>query len=285
MAEKYKRKDTYKLVNAACDGEHDKQITAAKSWMPNVIIIGAPKSATTALTAVFQRHPLFTTSFNSEPNFFGPNYYRGWKWYRQKMGPGFKKGRFRCESSTMYSNVGRSFLRTPELISRASPKAKIIYVVRNPLDRIVSQWRHLRGKDHLKNLKKFKSPPFERVFENARMRNKILNTSMYYTTLMRYKAFFPGKQIHCMTFEDLTGNPARSLVSLFEFLGIDPSVESLLERDGGLPVVNEAGTKGRNLVKKPQWTPVMKKKVLRQVQSEADAFLSYLGKPPNYWTY
>ena len=229
VAKKYFRRDTNNLITAACNGEHDQQIAAAKRWMPNVIIIGAPKCATTALTAVFERHPLITTSFNSEPNFFGPNFYRGWKWYREKMGPGFKKGRLRCESSTMYSNVGKSFLRTPELIYRASPKAKIIYVVRNPLDRIVSQWRHLRGKDHLKNLKKFKSPPFERVFENARMRNKILNTSMYYTTLMRYKAFFADRQIHCMTFEDLTGNPAKALASLFDFLGVDSSMESLLE--------------------------------------------------------
>ena len=273
------------LIAEACAGSHDEQIASAEEWMPNVFVIGAPKSATTSLTAVFQRHPVFRVSHNFEPNFFGMNYARGWSWYKKQMGKGFEKGAYRCEASTMYSNAGKGYLRTPELIHRCSPQAKIIYLVRNPVERLVSQWRHLRGRDHIKTNKKYSTPEFSEILSDKRLRKKIIGTSLYYTTLNRYRSFFGSHQIHCMTFEDFTKEPRQALERLFEFLGLDPMIGQLLDSGDRLPLVNQAGTQGRLMVAKPEWPKGLKKKVLREVKDEADAFLASIGKSSDFWSY
>ena len=285
MAKKISGKKTQKLIAQACAGKHDKQIALASEWIPNIFVIGAPKSATTSLTAVFQRHPEFRVSYNFEPNFFGANYARGWDWYKKKMGEGFGDGVFRCEASTMYSNASKRYLRTPELIKRSSPDAKIIYLVRNPLDRMVSQWRHLRGRNHMKDVKKYVAPSFSEVLSDSRLRKKIVGTSLYYTTLLRYKSFFGDSQIHCMTFEDFIGSPRKSLRAVFDFLGADPLLDLVLDSGNRLPMVNQAGTKGRQLVEKPEWPKGLKRALKQEVKPEARAFLNAIGKPAGFWDY
>ena len=285
MAKEKSARKTKGLISQACAGKHDDQIALAVGWIPNVFIIGAPKSATTTLTSILQGHPEFSVSSNLEPNFFGKNYGRGWSWYKKNMGDNFIKGKYRCEASTMYSNIGRTYMRTPELISRCSPHAKIIYLARNPLDRMVSQWRHLRGRNHLKSNKKYLTPSFEKILDNKRLRDKLVGTSLYYSTLMRYRSFFAADQIHCMFFEDFTVNPKKSLQGLFEFFGTDPLTDKLLDTGERLPLVNQAGAKGRLLIEKPVWSTSLKKRVLSKVRDEADAFLAHLGKPSNFWTY
>lgn len=278
-------KTRLKLVAEACAGKHDGQIASASGWIPNVFVIGAPKSATTSLTAVFQRHPEFRVSRNFEPNFFGTKYGRGWSWYKKQMGEGFGEGLFRCEASTMYSNATRRYLRTPELISRFSPDAKIIYLVRHPIDRIISQWRHLRGRNHLEDQVKYPAPSFEEILTDKRLRKKLIGTSLYYTTLLRYRSFFGVDQIHCMTFEDFIGDPRGSLNALFNFLGADPLMDRILDPGDRLPLVNQAGTKGRVLVEKPNVPKGLKRALLREVRAEAAAFLHSIGKPADFWAY
>ena len=276
---------TKRLIAEACAGSHDGQIASAADWMPNVFVIGAPKCATTSLTAVFQRHPGFRVSRNLEPNFFGRRYARGWSWYKEQVGPGFGEGVYRCEASTMYSNSVKGYLHTPELINRCSPQAKIIYLVRNPIDRLVSQWRHLRGRNHLQVEEKYLTPEFSEVLSNKRLRKKIIGTSRYYTTIERYRRFFGPNQIYCMTFEDFTGNPREALAGLFDFFGVDPCMDQLLDSGDRLPFVNQAGTKRRVMVEQPEWPEGLKKKVLSEVKDEADAFLASIGKPSDYWSY
>ena len=78
-----------------------------------------------------------------EPKFFGR--------YYEKDGIGTpqiherENYQLRGEGSTMYSSQLKSFRHTPELMHRYIPDAKLIYIVRHPLDRIVSQWRHYRA--------------------------------------------------------------------------------------------------------------------------------------------
>ena len=126
-----------KLIRKGLRGKHAEIVDLHRDYLPNFIIIGAAKSATTTLTTILPQHPDIFISKPKEPKFFGRYYKKGWDWYASR----FKKGKdfaLRGEGSTMYASGLHSFSKTPELMHRYLPDLKLIYIVRHPLDRIVS---------------------------------------------------------------------------------------------------------------------------------------------------
>ena len=257
------------------EGKHTDLVNQYRDILPNFIIIGAAKSATTTLTTILPKHPDIFISKPKEPKFFGRNYKKGWTWYASRFEEG-KDFLLRGEGSTMYTCKMKKFLQTPELMHRYLPNLKLIYIVRNPLDRIVSQWRHFRGRHP-------ECPDFKEIIRDRHMRRLILGCSMYYERLSKFREFYPDEQIHCMTFEDLLTGPERSLQETLKFLGVEPEVKHMLDQNGQIPRENEAGAKGRGQVEKPKWGTKLKKKVLRRIQPDAEQMLAYMGKPLNYW--
>jgi hypothetical protein len=109
---------------------------------PDFIVIGAMKSATTTLHEQLARQPGIFMSRPKEPNFFSDdeNYARGWGWY----GALFRAAAIedlRGESSTHYTKLP-THPGTVERMVRALPRLKLIYVMRHPIDRLVSQYVH-----------------------------------------------------------------------------------------------------------------------------------------------
>ena len=180
------------------------------------------------------------------------------------------------EGSTMYASGLHSFSSTPELMHRYLPDLKLIYIVRHPLDRIVSQWRHYRGRNP-------ECADFSELMRDRHLRRLIVGCSMYYQRLSAFRRFYPDEQIHCMTFEDLLSSPRRSLRQMMRFLGVKPRVKRLLDSNGQLPRENQAGEKGRGHVEKPQWSDGLKRRVLRRIRPDSEQMLAYMGKPIDYW--
>ena len=268
-------KRTEKLIKASLKGKVSGFGKKSYASLPNFIIIGAAKSATTTLTTVLRQHPDVFISKPKEPKFFGRNYSKGWKWYASRFAAG-QKMLLRGEGSTMYTSLMASYRFTPALMYRYLPDLKLVYIVRDPLDRIVSQWRHHRGRNP-------GCADFAELMQDRDLKRRIVGCSMYYKQLSRFRAFYPDSQIHCMTFEDLLSSPRPVLKGMLKFLGAKPRLKRLLDSQGCLPRENEAGAKGRGYVKKPEWTPALRTKVLRQVRPDAKKMLHYLGKPSDYW--
>jgi len=149
-------------------------------------------------------------------------------------------------------------------------------IMRHPLDRIISQWRHYRGRHP-------NCAQFDELTHNRQLRRLIIGCSMYYQRLMAFREFYPEDQIHCMTFEDLVTEPNQSLQKTLKFLGVKPQIKQMLDQNGLLPRENEAGAKGRDHVEKPEWNTELKAKVLHKIKPDAEQMLSYMGKPLNYW--
>ena len=264
-----------KLLLEGLSGVHTDLANQHQNYLPNFIIIGAAKSATTALTTALLKHPDIFISKPKEPKFFGRNYRKGWSWYASRFEDG-KSFALRGEASTMYTSKMKKFIHTPELMYRYLPNLKLIYIVRNPLDRIVSQWRHYRGRHP-------NCGDFKELIRDIHMRRLIIGCSMYFERISRFREFYPDEQIYCMTFEDLLTKPERSLQKTLNFLGVDPLVKQMLDHNGLLPLENESGAKGRGYVEKPKWGSKLKSKVLRRIQPDAEQMLAYMGKPLNYW--
>ena len=264
-----------KLIRKGIRGQHAEIVDQYRDSLPNFIIIGAAKSATTTLTTILPQHPDVFISKPKEPKFFGRYYKKGWDWYASRFNKG-KNHLLRGEGSTMYASGLRSFSSTPELMHRYLPDLKLIYIVRHPLDRIVSQWRHYRGRNP-------ECADFSELMRDRHLRRLIVGCSMYYQRLSAFRRFYPDEQIHCMTFEDLLSSPRRSLRQMMRFLGVKPRVKRLLDSNGQLPRENQAGEKGRGHVEKPQWRDGLKRRVLRRIRPDSEQMLAYMGKPIDYW--
>ena len=264
-----------KLLEQGLAGDHSAVVERHRGSLPNFIIIGAAKSATTTLTTIFPKHPDIFISKPKEPKFFGRNYNKGWEWYASRFAAGSNMA-LRGEGSTMYASKLNSFRQTPHLMHKYLPDLKLIYIVRNPLDRIVSQWRHYRGRHP-------DCANFNDLMSDRHLRKLVVGCSMYYQHLTHFLEVYPAHQIHCMTFEDLIQKPKRSLRSAMRFLGVKPHLKEMLDSNGQLPRENEAGAKGRGHVDKPTWDVNLKQEVLRKVRPDALQMLAYMGKPMDYW--
>lgn len=109
---------------------------------PDFIIIGAMKCATSTLHDQLKRHDSFFMTTPKEPNFFSDdmNYAKGTGWYASLFadaGPGQLKG----EASTHYTKLPR-YPETVQRMAAHCPGVKCIYMMRHPVDRLVSHYIH-----------------------------------------------------------------------------------------------------------------------------------------------
>ena len=270
------KKKLHRDIADGLRGIHEQEAFKGRRYLPNFIIIGAAKSATTTLATVLPRHPDIFFCRHKEPKFFGRCYDKGWRWYRKIFRPG-RGYLLRGEASTMYASPLGSFRYTPELMHRYLPELKIIYIVRHPLDRLVSHWRHLKGRHP-------KYTSFDRILSKRSAARRLVGCSLYFERIQQFRKFYPDQQIHCLTFEDLDADPGPVLAELLGFLGASVHPDRLLDA-GRLPRENEAGEKGRKFVDLPQGPTDMRRRMVGLVKPDAELFLSYIGKPLDYWTW
>jgi hypothetical protein len=109
---------------------------------PDFVVIGAMKCATTTLHVQLGRQPGLFMSRLKEPNFFSDDeqYARGFGWY-ESLFRDAAAGDVRGESSTHYTKLP-THPRTVERLATALPDAKFVYVMRHPIDRLLSHYVH-----------------------------------------------------------------------------------------------------------------------------------------------
>ena len=129
---------------------------SARGYRPDVLIIGAPKAGTSALHGALARHPQIYASPIKEPKYYmcwdapPPSYSgpgdahsnREWIWRRAEYEALFQEapeGALRLESTPFYLYLPGSRRRIAEEL----PDAKLIIIVRDPIDRAYSNWMHL----------------------------------------------------------------------------------------------------------------------------------------------
>jgi hypothetical protein len=111
--------------------------------LPTFIVIGAMKSGTTSLYYYLSEHPEIGMSSQKETDFFiaENNYERGLTWY-ESLFDGSSKAR--GEASPNYTK-GHLFPGVPARMSDVVPEAKLIYLARDPIERLVSHYAGSRA--------------------------------------------------------------------------------------------------------------------------------------------
>jgi hypothetical protein len=182
-----------------------------KTFLPNLIIIGAPKCGTSSMHFYLGQHPQIYMSQPKELNFFllEKNWNKGEIWYRSH----FKnQAMIRGESSPMYSNAFQ-FSDVPERMNRLIPDARLIYLVRDPIQRIISHYIHSTALGKT-------SESIEECLKSSD--NNYVQYSQYYIQLKHYLKYYSLSQICIITSEDLYDSRYETLQKVFRFLEVEP---------------------------------------------------------------
>ena len=184
--------------------------------LPNLIIIGAQKCGTTSLHYYLDLHPQISMSKPKELDFFlyEGNWHRGIEWYASHFNGNAK---IRGESSVGYTNYP-TYKGVGERMSSVVPEAKLIYLVRDPIARILSHYMQWVA-EAIENRKLEEALT---DFEN----NCYIARSQYYIQLEQYLRYFPRSNVLIIAQEDLLRSRRPTLKTVFRFLNVDDSFDS-----------------------------------------------------------
>src|SRR4051812_3312851 len=106
--------------------------------LPNLIVIGAKKSGTTSLYVYLDAHPEISMTRDKELNFFVEerNWSRGLGWYGEQFDAGAP---VRGEASPYYTALPHH-RGVPERMASVIPDARLVYMVRDPIARLLSHY-------------------------------------------------------------------------------------------------------------------------------------------------
>ena len=177
--------------------------------LPNFIIIGSPKAGTTSLSHSLGAIPGVYFLPIKEAQYFDRKYERGHEWYASlfRRAPA---GSLIGEGSPGYSMGKRSSVYAARIYDLL-PYAKLIYMVRNPWDRIASHY----VQEVANGLKAMS-------FDDAvRKLEWIVDSSRYSFVLNQYREYFNADQIHIIFYEDIIFETKKTMAELLRFLGLE----------------------------------------------------------------
>lgn len=213
-----------------------RQITSGLRSLPDFIIIGAQKSGTSSLFYYLKQHPQILPSFKKEVHFFDggldrsvDNYKKGKEWYCAHFPLRIcVKGHLKTgEASPLYIFNPLA----PKRIFGLIPKVRLIAILRNPTERAVSHYFHVRrkGGEQLHMIDAFREEDnrLKSVLQNKDFKNPILKNfsyksrGLYKQQLERYLEYFHWDQILVINSENFFKEPNTTLRRVFDFLEID----------------------------------------------------------------
>ena len=236
----------------SADGRHGR--------LPDFVIVGAMKAGTTSLSAWLRAHPQVFVPQQKELHFFDSFWGRGVDWYRSLFAEA-PEGAVIGEATPNYMVVEHWVERMASVV----PDARLIAVLRHPVDRAWSHYVHsvTRG-DELR--------PFAEAIEDERAsdpsdwRSKgMLARGRYLEQLHVLTRFYARSRIYVGLFDDLKTEPASFFASVCRFLGVDDAVmpavvgEKFDPFDTDPAIVKRAGSREPEAAEPPPLTHRLKR--------------------------
>jgi hypothetical protein len=182
--------------------------------LPNFLIIGAPKAGTTSLHAYLDRHPQVHMSDPKELYFFDdPDYESRRQWYESHFET---DAPLRGEATPHYA-MYPFYDGVPERIHRLIPEAKLVYLVRDPLEQVVSHCVQLYTNGYC-------ADAGELLADIEREDNPGICASRYATQLQQYLRLFDPEQLMVLDQRALKTDRGTTVADVFRFLGVDPDL-------------------------------------------------------------
>lgn len=193
------------------------------------IVIGAQKSGTTSLFEYLRQHPDVHIPIGKEIPFFSEDerYDLGWERYIKEFFSGARQ-------EAMWGTVSPQYMADPLVpgrVRKAMPQAKLIALLRNPIHRALSHYKHTVREgienrsfdevvDDLVDERKALHARTLRISGTAGSSDTYLVRGEYARILSQYRNFFSEEQICVLFSEELDRSPRESLSDVLQFLGI-----------------------------------------------------------------
>ena len=176
--------------------------------LPDFVIIGAGKCGTTSLYDLLTRHPQVERAALKEPHFFDYNFDKGVGWYRSQFSATRCRDGRRCITGEATPYLSHSSV--PERMAAVVPRARLIVLLRNPVDRVYSVYhREIR---HVRETRRFK--------EALEASPEYLTGSIYVDQLSRWSEFFDREQMLVLKSEDFFKREPETLRRVLRFLSL-----------------------------------------------------------------
>ena len=217
----------------------------------NFYLVGAAKAGTTSLCNYLGQHPQIYMSPVKEPNFFADevrfsNFDEAMQ--RQALAnpdfrlrgpaetwPDYLKLFVAVSGQTAIGEASASYLWSPTApanIARARPDAKILMILRDPIDRAFAQYLHMLSfADHPVTFREHMDRALASTSKRIGELYPFLEYGLYTDQVKRYLDLFPRNQISIHFYKDYQQAPAAMMREVFAFLNVDPTfVPDMTER-------------------------------------------------------
>jgi hypothetical protein len=196
--------------------------------LPDFIIGGAPRSGTTWLSELLDRHPdvYMAKPLKPEPKFFLRDdlYAKGLSHYSQAWFAGVGDDQVAGEKSTDYLESAPA----AERIARDLPRVKLVFILREPVGRAYSNylWTKMNGleTESFTAAIRLEEQRERELAERLRFTRpySYFSRGLYADLLAPYFERFPRAQLLVARYEDIKERPAALAESLHRFLGVTP---------------------------------------------------------------
>jgi len=259
-----------------------------ESRQPNFFLVGAGNSGTTSFYDYLDQHPDVFMCPIKEPSYFASEfrpenfvprfrrvmrrelkatrkYIRGPMTKKRFGGPVVDPDDYRllfrnAGTQTAIGEASVSYLWSKTAarnIAASIPNARILMIMRNPVDRAFSQYLHavssgwLRTSFHHQLQISLRSQ--DKTFD---VLNPLLEYGLYYEQVRRYLTLFPSENVKVFLYDEYRTNPRSVLAQTFQFLGVDPTVSPDLTKRSLEPRVPRSLFAGWLLKRSGLWEPL-----------------------------
>jgi hypothetical protein len=267
--------------------------------LPDFVVIGAMKSGTSSLHEYLDSLPDVCMSRPKEPAYFVPERFA---WRSQEWYSGFFSAkplaRHRGEVSPHYA-IRHVYPGVVERMHAVLPDARIVYLVRDPIERIRSEWMHhvARGRIKRSLAEEMRDPEASVVFP----------TSRYAWQLEPYLEHYGRDRVLVLSSEQLTRDPSPVITRLLRFLEIEAEVPADLgtrrfhdssekRRPRGIGRVLLDHPRARRIllehapwvvgppIERPEWDSETRARVAAALQDDVAALRTLTGEPFAEWS-
>jgi hypothetical protein len=208
------RQEIFLLSNELCTAKARTDGEPETGSLPDFVIIGAPKCGTTYLYHLLSKHPHVEPAACKETHYFNLLFEKGTEWYRQCFLPSRQKDGQR----TITGEATPGYLFHPHAakrMARVIPEARLIALLRNPVDRTYSAYHH-RTK-HRQEIQTFEES-VEAYLDGSHQ--GLLSQSIYVDHLLRWSRIFSDEQMLVLKSEDIFEHPRKTLKLVVDFLDL-----------------------------------------------------------------
>jgi len=199
--------------------------------LPNFLILGAPRCGTTTLYETLKQHPQVFVSPVKEPMFFvlegEKDLFPGLKSPQGPRDLGAYQSLFiGAEKAKAVGEASPIYLYSPKAASgirKYIPDAKMIAILRNPVDRAYSHFlfHRLKGEEPIADLEEAMAAEAGRTRMGWFLFWSYRGMGFYGAQIERYFSLFDREQFCFFLFEDLLSRPAELFMKIFDFLGVE----------------------------------------------------------------